>query len=39
MAENEGESSNSVFQELADWEDQLKALGDDIPRDFGGLEP
>jgi len=27
----EGESLNSLFQELADWEHQLKALEKDIP--------
>jgi len=31
MAETEGDFSNYLFDELADWEHQLKALEDDIP--------
>jgi hypothetical protein len=30
----EGESLNSLFQELADWEDQLKALEETIPSEW-----
>lgn len=29
-----GESLNTLFQELADWEHQLKALEADIPHEF-----
>tara|TARA_R110000868_G_scaffold64234_3_gene193105 strand:+ start:607 stop:726 length:120 start_codon:yes stop_codon:yes gene_type:complete len=35
----EGESLNSLFQELADWEHQLKALETHIPNELEGLEP
>jgi hypothetical protein len=34
MVRLNAEESNSLFQELADWEHQLKALEDDIPREF-----
>lgn len=32
----EGTCLNQVFQELADWEHQLKALEEDIPKELGG---
>ena len=35
----EGESLNSLFQELADWEAQLKALEEDIPKCFEEPSP
>ena len=36
MAESEREFLNSLFDELSDWEHQLKALKDDLP---GVVEP
>jgi hypothetical protein len=35
----EGNSLNTIFQTLADWEDQLKAVETDIPKEFGGPQP
>lgn len=35
----EGESLNSLFDTLADWENQLKAIEEDIPSDMGGPAP
>lgn len=35
----EGESLNTIFQTLADWEHQLKALEADIPSDLEGPTP
>jgi hypothetical protein len=34
MVRQNAEESHEQFQELADWEHQLKALEDDIPREF-----
>jgi len=34
MVHLEGDSLNSLFQELADWEHQLKALESDIPKEW-----
>tara|TARA_R110002049_G_scaffold222234_2_gene393860 strand:+ start:378 stop:587 length:210 start_codon:yes stop_codon:yes gene_type:complete len=35
----EGESLNSLFEELADWEHQLKALEENIPIEWEELSP
>jgi len=35
----EGESLNTIFQELTDWEHQLKALEQDIPIDWEEPSP
>jgi hypothetical protein len=35
----EGDTLNSLFQELADWEYQLKALEQDIPIEWEELSP
>ncbi len=39
MAETEGETLNSVFQELADWEHQLKALDEAAPIEWEEPSP
>jgi hypothetical protein len=39
MVRLNAEESNALFQELSDWEHQLKALEDDIPREFEELTP
>lgn len=36
MAESPGEFSNSLFEELADWNRQIKALSD-LPDDLKGV--
>ncbi len=38
MVPLERESLNSLFEELADWEHQLKHSGIDLTNDFGGPE-
>ena len=38
MAEQTGESLNSLFDELADWEAQLKPLGQKVFDELGGPE-
>ena len=38
MADGEGETLNSLFEELADWEHQLKHLNNKPSDEFGGLE-
>ena len=35
----EGDNLNSLFRTLADWEDQLKALEADIPKEIEGPTP
>ena len=39
MAETEGESLNTLFETLAGWEAQLKALEADIPKHLEGPSP
>ncbi len=38
MVIQEGESLNSLFDELADWEHQLKHLEPDLKREFEELD-
>ncbi len=39
MVPLEGKKLNALFQTLADWEVQLKALEADIPKDLEGPQP
>ena len=39
MVDCSGDSLNTIFAELANWEEQLRYANVDLSNEFGGLEP